>query len=385
MANQRSLRSITALAALFALALALGLWLGRPHSRARVNEPPAAGAEPSALAQSGGSIDPRTGLLVGAAAPKEQLPVPPCWEGLLALDQGSSLDELYAALIAGSEDPLLVEYLQSRLAEVIGDSSASALAVIGRAAQAGPPLTGLLMEALKRAPAAQQGKVAEKLLALGADGQASHELRRAALDALDSQRSLSSDAIQRLKAVALEEQADEVGWVATRTLGRVMVEDYQHGGRATGYWRELLDLGQRSGEAAVRALALEMPSYGDIPVDGTSIAKLGQILKHDPDRAVREMAAFRLGLSRDPDQALQVFQEAFGGESDLCVRWAIFRFAVRASGAKALPLLGQLAAVEPRLRPDYEDFRALYDSGQVDFVRVWLAKPERHQCLDEEE
>ena len=141
------------------LALALGLWLGRSSSRARVKEPPAAVAEPATLAHSG-STDPRTGFSGGVAAPKEELPVPPCWEGLLALDKGSSLDELYAALTAASDDPLLVEYLQTRLSEVIGDSSASALAVIGRAAQAGPPLTGLLLEAVKRAPAAQQGKVA---------------------------------------------------------------------------------------------------------------------------------------------------------------------------------------------------------------------------------
>ena len=66
------------------------------------------------------------------------------------------------------------------------------------------------------------------------------------------------------------------------------------------------------------------------------------------------------------------------------MRWAIFRFAVRAAGAKALPLLDKLSTMEPRLRPDYEDFVAIYARGTVDFARVWLEKPERIQCLDEE-
>lgn len=365
------------------LAVALGLWLGRPRSLTRLLPQPGMEAEPAPSLVSSGGPKSAPGSTGGTPLPEEQVPTPPCWEGILAIDQGGSLDDLFAALGLAADDPLLREYLQERLAQLVGDNAASALAVIGRAAQAGPPLAGYLLEAVKRAPAAQQAKVADKLLALGTDENASHELRRAALDALDSQHRLPAESIQRLKAVALDEKSDEVGWVAARTLGRVMVEDYQRTGHFTEYWRELLDVGQRSTDAAVRSLALEMPSYGDIPVDSGSIEKLGQILKTDPDRQVREMAAFRLGLSREPERALQVFRDSFGSESDLCVRWAIFRFAVRAAGAKALPLLAQLAAVEPRLRPDYEDFRSLYQSGNVDFVRVWLGKPERIQCLEE--
>lgn len=389
MADRRSLRSPSspqvALIAVLALAVVIGLWLGRPRSIARLAPQPESAADPtkSALNRQGGSSGPGAGG--GTPAPEEHIPTPPCWEGLLALDEGGSLDDLLAALALTSDDSLLREYLQERLAQAIGDSSAAALTVIGRAVKAGPPLTGYMLEALKRAPAAQQPKVAEKLLDLGVDGAQSHELRRAALDALDSQHRLPTESIQRLKAVALDDQADEIGWVAARTMGRVMVEDYQRTGHFTEYWHELLDVGHRSTDAAVRSLALEMPSYGDIPVDSGSIDQLSRILKTDPDRQVREMAAFRLGLSREPERALQAFRESFAGESDLCVRWAIFRFAVRAAGAKALPLLAQLATAEPRLRPDYEDFRALYQSGTVDFVRVWLGKPERIQCLDEGE
>lgn len=387
MSDRRLIRSPTpsqiALIAVVMLAVALGLWLGRPRSTAQ--PAPLSEAEPGTAAAPGASRGAFGGPGPGAGTslPEEHVPTPPCWEGLLALDEGGSLDDLIAALQLTTDDPLLREYLQERLAQAIGDSPASALSVIERAAKAGAPLTGYLLEAVKRAPAAQQSKVADKLLALGTNPGASHELRRAALDALESQHRLGAESIQRLKAVALDDQADEVGWVAARTLGRVMVEDYQRTGRFTDYWHELLDIGHRSTDAAVRALSLEMPSYGDIPVDSESIGQLSKILKSDPDRQVREMAAFRLGLSREPDRALQAFRESFSSESDLCVRWAIFRFAVRAAGAKALPLLEQLAAAEPRLRPDYEDFRSLYASGSVDFVRIWLGKPERIQCLDE--
>lgn len=389
MSDRRLIRSPTpsqiALIAAVMLAVAIGLWLGRPRPVARLASQ--SGSEPGTTAESVANSGPHgsAGAAGGTPLPEEHVPTPPCWEGLLALDEGSSLEDLIAALQLTSDDPLLREYLQERLAQAIGDNAASALSVIDRAVKAGAPLTGYLMEVVKRAPAAQQGKVVDKLLALGTDAGKSHELRRAAIDALESQRHLGTESIQRLKAVALDDQADEVGWVAARTLGRVMVEDYQHTGRFTDYWHELLDVGHRSTDAAVRALALEMPSYGDIPVDSASIDQLSKILKSDPDRQVREMAAFRLGLSREPERALQAFRESFGGESDLCVRWAIFRFAVRAAGAKSLPLLEQLAAAEPRLRPDYEDFRALYASGNVDFVRVWLGKPERIQCLDEGE
>lgn len=373
---------------LIALAIVLGLFLSRSHRAGKSGSAATENDEESTrrgAAKNGAQIEGVGQIPTGGAAIEEKIPLPPCWEGLMALDENPSLDDLRAALLTAGDDPLLVEYLQARLAEAIADKSEAALQVIGWATQASPPLVGQLLEALKRAPAAQQKGVAEKLLQLGEDDSRGHDLRRAAIDALDSQKSLGAASIARLKSVALDEQSDEVGWVATRTIGRVMVEDYKQGGRFDGYWRELLDVGQRSSETAVRSLALEMPSYGDIPVESDSIAKLTKILKQDPDRQVREMAAFRLGLSREPDKALQSFGEAFGGEKDLCVRWAIFRFAVRAAGEKALPLLQQLSSVEPRLRPDYEDFRQIYESGNVDFVRVWLSKPERHQCLEDAE
>lgn len=374
---------------LLGILLGLGIFALRRAERAQKAE--GAGPELAATTPEGAG---RTTATVGTAGnqtssesrPVEQLPAPPCWEGLLELDEHASLASLKQALIAavGSGDPLLLTYLEQRLTEVIGADATSALAVIGWARESGPPLSNHLLASVKGAAAVQQGAVAEQLATLGADGKQSLELRRAALEALESQRSLGPSMLSRLKGVAMDEHSDEAAWTATRTIGRVMTEEAQHGGATSSYMKELLDIGQHSSEAAVRSLALEMPSYGNIPVERSALPALGKILSRDPDRAVREMAAFRLGLSRDADQSLSLLSSSFDGEKDLCVRWAIFRFAVRAAGAKALPLLDKLSTIEPRLRPDYEDFRAIYARGTTDFARVWLEKPERIHCEDEE-
>jgi hypothetical protein len=374
---------------LLGILLGLGLYALRRTERAHRAEgagPELTAGTPQAAAHTSATAGAAGSATSSESRPVEQLPVPPCWEGLFELDEHASLASLKQALIAavGSGDPLLLSYLEQRLAEVIGGDATSALAVIGWARESGPPLSSHLLAAVKGAAAVQQGAVAEQLAALGADGKQSPELRRAALEALESQRSLGPALLGRLKGVAMDEHSDEAAWTATRTIGRVMTEEAQRGGATASYMKELLDIGQHSSEAGVRSLALEMPSYGNIPVERSALPALGQILSRDPDRAVREMAAFRLGLSRDADQSLSLLSSSFEGERDLCVRWAIFRFAVRAAGAKALPLLDKLSTVEPRLRPDYEDFRAIYARGTTDFARVWLEKPERIHCEDEE-
>ena len=371
------------------LTVVVSLWLLQRGSRSRrsaesslsdpqVVESLGPGGQASGASSPAGSASP--------ALPVEKLPLPPCWDGLLALDEHASLDSLRQALLTAlsSDDPLLLEYLQERLTELIGGDAGAALRVVGWATEAGPPLSTSLLAAVKHSDAVQQPQVASKLLGLGEDGKQSLDLRRAALEALETQRALPQDVLGRLKNVAMDEHSDEAAWVATRTIGRVMNDEFQRSGKTGSYMKELLDIGQHSSEAAVRSLALEMPSYGNIPIDKAALGPLASVLSRDPDRQVREMAAFRMGLSRDPGQALPLLSSAFAGERDLCVRWAIFRFAVRAAGAKALPLLDKLSTMEPRLRPDYEDFVAIYARGTVDFARVWLEKPERIQGLDEE-
>ncbi|KFA91038.1 hypothetical protein [Archangium violaceum] len=321
------------------------------------------------------------------ATPKEDvLPMPGCWEGVGEFDKDTSLDNFRQALASavGAGDRELAQYLQERLTELIGGDTRRALQVLDWAEKSQQPELGVFMEALKDAAAVHDPKVVERLLKMGEDPGAQLVNRAAALDTLESQKSLSAANIQRLKAVAMDVSTDSAGWVATRTLGRVMKEDYERTGNFAPYWKELMDIGEKSEDMAVRLLALEMPSYSNPIIGGDSIERLSTIMRKDKERDVREMAAFRLAVTETPEKALEAYRTAFPAEQDECVRWAIFRFAVRAGGAQALPLLAQMAAQDPRFLQDYQDFQKLYASGAVDFVRIWLGKEERHQCLVEE-
>jgi hypothetical protein len=238
--------------------------------------------------------------------------------------------------------------------------------------------------ALKDTGAVQDPKVAERLLKMGEDKGSLLVNRSAAIDTLETQKRLSPANIQRLKSVAMDLSADSAGWVATRTIGRVMKEDFERTGNFAPYWKELLDLGEKSEDMAVRLLALEMPSYSNPIIGGESMDRLIHIMRTDRERDVREMAAFRLAVTEEPQKALEAYRTAFPAEPEECVRWAFFRFAVRAAGAGAMPVLQQMAAQDPRFMPDYQDFMKLYAEGTVDFARIWIGKEERHQCIVED-
>lgn len=318
--------------------------------------------------------------------PKEQIPMPGCWEGVLAFDKSVSLETFRDALAqaVGAKDRYLATYLQERLTELVGDDAAKALQVLEWAAGASQPELGVYMEALKAAPAVHQPAVAEKLLKMGEDKGAPLLNRAAALDTLETQKRLSPAALARIKAIALDETVDSVAWVAARTIGRVMKEDYERTGTYGPYWQELLDISGKSDDMAVRRIALEMPSYSDPLIDGASMDKLSKLMREDPERDVREMAAFRMAVTQEPEKALEAYRTAFDAEKDLCVRWAMLRFAVRAAGAEALPLVEQFAQKDPRFQPDYQDFKELYAQGTVDFARIWMGKKEHHDCIMEE-
>lgn len=375
--------------ALLLIFLGVALLSRRPGSTGEESSDSQAAVDPS----SGNARNaPAPSNAGGPAQPQERgpkqdvLPMPGCWEGMAEFDKNGSLDNFRQALAAAAAagDRELAEYLQERLTEIVGGDAAKALQVLDWAEKSGQPELGVYMEALKDAPAVHDPKVVERLLKMGEDKGAQLVNRAAAMDTLETQKRLSPANLQRLKAVALDASTDSAGWVATRTLGRVMKEDYERTGNFAPYWKELLDLGEKSEDMAVRLLALEMPSYSDPLIGGDSIERLSQIMRTDRERDVREMAAFRLAVTEEPQKALEAYRTAFPAEPDECVRWAIFRFAVRAAGAQALPLLQQMAAQDPRFLLDYQDFQRLYAQGAVDFARIWLGKEERHQCLVEE-
>lgn len=354
-------------------------------------------AEPSqskAASSSSGAQASATPSSQGVGLPKElkprqdQLPMPGCWQGVAELERTLSMANFRQALasaIAG-KDRMLADYLQARLTELVGDDPSRALQVLEWAQGANQEELGVYIEAVKATAAVQRPEVVERILKLGEDKGATLLHRGAAMDALETQKRLSPATLARVKAIALDESLDSVSWIATRTLGRVMKEDYERTGTFAPYWKELMDISEKSDDMAVRLLALEMPSYSNplIGKDAQELERLDKLMRTDRERDVREMAAFRLAVTEQPDKALEYYRTAFPQEHDECVRWAIFRFAVRAAGAGALPLLQQLAAQDPRFLRDYQDFQKLYAEGTVDFARVWMGKEERHNCIMEE-
>ncbi|HLL55807.1 MAG TPA: HEAT repeat domain-containing protein, partial [Myxococcaceae bacterium] len=352
---------------------------------------PVAGAptaqRPAGPGGSAPGADPAAAAEPEEKAPKQEtFPLPNCWSGLLQFDQQVSLATFRAALDAAvtNRDQALAEYLQERLTELVGKDEAKALEVLGWADGSSQPELGVYMEALKNTEAVRHPKVVDRLLGMGENRKSSLVNRSAAVATLETQHHLDAASMRRLKAIALDESADSLSWMAARTLGKIMKEDFERTGNFQAYWDSLLDVAKKSDDMAVRLLALEMPSYSNPIIGGSSLDALSEIMRKDRERDVREMAAFRLAVTEEPDRALEAYKKAWTTEQDVCVRWAIFRFAVRALGPAALPQLRQWAGEDPRFTQDYQDFQKLYADGTVDFSRIWLGKEERHQCIVEE-
>jgi hypothetical protein len=389
--QRTSTKVATAVGALLLILLGAALIWRRPTSGAEgssesssAESSQASGAQASAASgAAGGSAQPQP-----PKPPQELLPMPGCWQGVAELDKTLSMANFRQALAAAisGKDRMLADYLQERLTELIGDDPSRALQALEWAQGANQEELGVYIEAVKATAAVQRPEVVERILEMGEDKGASLLHRGAAMDALETQKRLTPATMARVKAIALDESLDSVSWIATRTLGRVMKEDYERTGNFSPYWKELMDISEKSDDMAVRLMALEMPSYSNplIGKDAKELERLDKLMRTDRERDVREMAAFRMAVTEQPDKALEYYRDAFPQEQDECVRWAIFRFAVRAAGAGALPLLQQLAAQDPRFLQDYQDFQRLYAEGTVDFARIWMGKEERHNCLMEE-
>jgi hypothetical protein len=123
-----------------------------------------------------------------------------------------------------------------------------------------------------------------------------------------------------------------------------------------------------------------MVGYPEARLEGTSFQRLAKLQAEDPDPGVREQAALVMSTGRETQAVLDAFRASFPREKNVCVRWALVRFAVRAAGAQALPLLKDFARQDARFQRDYTEFKALYDAGHVDFNRVFLEKATHHRC-----
>jgi hypothetical protein len=321
-------------------------------------------------------------LTVAGDPASEELPGVHCWNGLLDADRAGTIPamrQVLARAIASGDD-LLADYVADRLAEIVGGDVARAGELLDWGDQVSGKELEVILQAIARTTAVQDRASAARLLRAGEDATKGEVGRAAALAALETQQRLPDEDLQRLAKIALEPDGGGAAWTATRTVGRVMKEDFTRTGRYEPYWDQLLAIGSQTTDPAVRILALEMPAYVDPVLGDEYIDDLARVLTTAPEKEVREMAAFQLGLTKSPDRALAVFRDAFAREPEVCVRWAMVRFSVRAAGRRALPVLDDMARIDRRFRVDLEDFRRIYATGVEDFERIWLEKAEHHPC-----
>lgn len=309
-----------------------------------------------------------------------------CWQDLERFNDTVTLDTFraWATPLLASKDPLVLEYLKGRLAELIGNDEGRASQVLGWAREASPAEFKLLMAGLRGSQALVLPKVAAQLTSLGLDESIDLGRRAGFLDELRHQPRLEPAALEKLAHFAKDPASGEAGWVTTRAIGQVMKEDFTRTGNVKPYLDKLFSIGVESQDEPVRYLALEMEMHANAPLEAKHVDQLAKVLATEGSGEVRQVAAHDLSMAEDKKQALEVFAHAFATEQDLCVKWALFRFAARAAGKDALPVMANMALTDPRFQGDYQNFERLYASGVVDFDRIWFGLPTQdpHGCLD---
>jgi hypothetical protein len=308
-----------------------------------------------------------------------------CRRSYLAFEAARGLEQVRQA----AQTPSLMKgaaiyFLTDRLTELIGQDTAVALQVATWAESATGPELSLYLDALRSSKAVQAPAVVSRVLTL-AETKADADDRLTALLALETQYRLEPEALERLTVLAKQGQpAAKVARHATRTLGRVMRNDFERTGHFEPYLDKLMELARGSAEPTVRTMALEMAGELEARLPGPAVAALGAVLKEDPDKQLRELAALVLSTGRDTQAVLEHFRQAFPTEKEPCVRRALVLFAARAAGAQALPLLRDFARADPRFKQDVADFQALYAAGHVDFNRVYMNKRQHSTACEGE-
>jgi len=320
--------------------------------------------------------------------PEFIFPTPTCRADIKQFDAGigqlrtlGDLQSLRSALqkASSSDDRQLQKYLQEKLVEIIGTDQNTALTVIEGAETARETESIEHLEALGDSPAARTPQVVERLLVM-AEQDADPRRRVLALKALQGQPSFTETQLDRLASLGEEKTDPETASVAVSTIGRVMKKDFDH---FELYVERLLDIAESQTDDGVSSHAVEMTgTYTNSPFGEASRKRLANLLLTHPSARVRIMAAAVLPTARDTEAVLKVYQQAFQESNDLCVRWNILKFSFRAVGAKALPAAEAMAKQDSIFLRDYADFKALYDSGIVDWEHIWLGKnaQREHPC-----
>jgi hypothetical protein len=369
----------------------VALLVGVALTTRRPEEAPRPEVAKAAVARAEGPGAKATAAPVGSAGPARAEEPPPrfestvCWRELERFNEAVTLDTFreWAAPLLASTDPLVQAYLKERLAELIGNDAGRASQVLGWVRDTASQDVSLYLAALRESQAVHLPQVSAQLADLALNGNLEEEKRVQVLVALDSQKRLKPAVLDSLADLAKDPGSGEAGWAATRTIARVMKKDLAQNGNIKPYLDKLLAIGTGSPDEQIRDLALTMPMHAAPVLDAEATGKFAKVLVTEGSEQGREAAAHNLALSTDKKRVLEIYANAFKTEQNLCVRWAIFRFAARAAGKDALPVMAEMAIVDPRFQPDYHVFESIYASGVVDFVRVWLSLPTQdpHGCL----
>lgn len=373
---------------LVAVVAAVGL-LGRGGHDAQA---PSAMAAPVKATQPGGSHGGGGGGKVAAAGVEEaeaaerRFSEQTCFPELARFNDGVTLETFrdWAGPLLASKDALVRDYLKSKLAELIGDDAAKAGQVVDWARDAQGAEFKVLLSGLREADAVQKPQVAARLLEAGLDPKLPIERRAGLLSALDTQKHLTPDAMDRLADFARDPASTEAGWAATRTLGRVMTRESENQGDASPYLDRLITIATDAPDEQIRHLAQTAPLHNSPVLDEKATDRFARILQSEGNEDGRDAAAQALAMSSDKERVLKLFADSFQREQSVCVRWALFRFSARVAGREALPVMANMATVDPRFQPLYGTFETLYAQGNVDFIRVWNELPDQNPfgCMD---
>jgi len=309
-----------------------------------------------------------------------------CWRELERFNEAVTIDTFreWATPLLASRDPLVRDYLKERLTELIGNDAAHASRVLGWAREAKGAEFKMLLSALRDSEAAQLPQVATRMMDAGLDTTLEPERRAGVLSALDTQKHFEPAALDRLANFAKDPASGEAGWAATRTIARVMKKDFAQSGDVAPYMKRLLTVGSESPDEQIRYLAQSMPMHAAPLLAEEATERYAKILTTEGNEDGRDAAAHNLSLSKDKARVLQLFAQTFKTDQSVCVRWALFRFSARVAGKDALPVMAEMAVIDPRFQQNYHDFERIYASGTLDFVRVWNSLPNQdpYGCLD---
>jgi hypothetical protein len=366
--------------------------IGRGGSEERPAGTDAATAQAQAKqgpAKKTGTSGPAAPLAPGEQARAPQFSPTVCWQDMERFNEGVTIHNFreWAAPLLNSRDGLVRDFLKERLTELIGKDPAHALEVLNWSLDAQGKPFGVYLMAVRDSEAVHQPQVAAKLMDMGLDNTIPAERRAGILSALDTQKRLAPAALDKLTTFANDPVSGEAGWAAARTIARVMKREFKQNANITPYMDKLLTIGAQSPDEQIRYLGQMMPMHAAPLLDAAETERFAKILVGEGNEDGRDAAAHNLSLSLDKAKVLDLFAKTFETEQSLCVKWALFRFSARTAGKRALPVMANMAAMDPRFQGIYQDFANIYASGTLDFVRLYNSLPNQDpfNCLDRHE